>query len=85
MDVVLGGYPQLWEIHNFKDTVLDLERQRQFKMKRASQPPTFYGKEAGKEKKLLNCKHVPCLMEKEGQLREQSQDPEGGAKSQGEE
>lgn len=81
----MGGFPQLWEIHNFKGTVLDLERQRQFKMQRGSQPPAFYGAEAGKEEKLLSCKHAPCLLEKEGQLREQSQDPERTAKGQGEE
>lgn len=36
------------------------------------------------EKKAIQLQNVPCLMGKEGQLKEWSQDPENGARSQGE-
>lgn len=52
--------------------------------------PNFL-KEGGRQEKkkkptkLINCKHVPFPMEKEGQLRRQSQDPGRRMKSQEEE
>lgn len=61
---------------------------RSWKWKQPLGPQLSKGrKQAGKKTptKLINCKHVPFPMEKEGQLRRQSQDPGRRMKSQEEE